>query len=55
MGFDAWFFGRIDYQDRDKRNREKNLEFITKMPYDRDLLSHVLYLDYSSPLGFNFD
>lgn len=28
VGFDSFFFGRIDYQDRDKRKKEKSLEVI---------------------------
>ena len=28
VGFDSLFFGRIDYQDRAKRKREKSLEVI---------------------------
>jgi alpha-mannosidase len=28
VGFDSLFFGRIDYQDRDKRKKEKSLEVI---------------------------
>lgn len=28
VGFDSLFFGRIDYQDRDKRKNDKSLEFV---------------------------
>lgn len=28
VGFDSVFFGRIDYQDREKRKKEKSLEVI---------------------------
>lgn len=28
VGFDSLFFGRIDYQDRAKRKKEKSLEVI---------------------------
>jgi hypothetical protein len=28
MGFDAWFFARLDYMDKDKRMNEKSLEWI---------------------------
>ena len=28
MGFDAWFFGRLDFQDKQKREQEKAKEFI---------------------------
>lgn len=30
MGFDGMLFGRIDYQDKAKRLREKSMEFIWK-------------------------
>ena len=28
MGFDAWFFARLDDQDRDQRRANKTMEFI---------------------------
>jgi hypothetical protein len=28
MGFDAWFFGRLDYQDKIERLRDFSMEFI---------------------------
>ena len=28
MGFDAWFFARIDYQDKKQREKEKTMEFV---------------------------
>jgi hypothetical protein len=28
MGFDAMFFGRIDYQDKNKRMNEKSMEWV---------------------------
>ena len=28
MGFDAWFFARVDHQDKDRRLNEKALEHI---------------------------
>jgi hypothetical protein len=28
MGFDAWFFSRLDFQDLEKRTAEKSMEFI---------------------------
>jgi len=28
VGFDALYFGRIDYQDMQKRKEEKDLEFV---------------------------
>jgi len=49
MGFNGWFFARMDYQDRENRNKQKNLEFITSTPYKNDIFTHVLYQHYSSP------
>jgi len=28
MGFDAWFFARLDYQDKEKRLNEKSMEYV---------------------------
>ena len=28
MGFDAWFFARIDYQDKEKRMNESSMEMV---------------------------
>jgi hypothetical protein len=55
MGFDAWFFSRIDHQDREKRNVEKNLEFITRTPYNENIFTHILYYEYFAPKDYNFD
>jgi hypothetical protein len=60
MGFDAWFFARIDYQDKNKRLNEKSTEFIWYPSYetlgkDVNIFSHVLFNHYSSPPGFSFD
>ena len=30
MGFDAFFFARIDYEDRDKRMEEKSMQWVWK-------------------------
>jgi hypothetical protein len=60
MGFDAWFFARSDYQDKNKRMNEKSLEWIWFPSFDtlgRDvnIFTHNLYYHYSSPPGFGFD
>jgi len=58
MGFDALFFARIDYQDRNKRNNDKELEWVwmpSEMGPETNLLTHVLYNHYSSPNGMPFD
>jgi len=48
-GYDAFFFGRIDYQDWEKRRADKNLEVIwrTENPHNETLLGRVLYVHYS--------
>ena len=58
MGFDAMFFSRIDYQDRERRTETKNLEFIWKPEVSRasdGIFSILTYYHYSAPPGFNFD
>ena len=60
MGFDAWFFSRLDYQDRDRRLDAKEMEFLWR-PYfdhfgfDKQVFTHSLYYGYRSPLGFDYD
>ena len=60
MGFDAWIFGRIDYQDRDKRLKEKSMEWIWK-PFSKSLgdqveiFTHVMQDMYWYPDGFSYD
>lgn len=34
MGFDAFFFSRIDYQDKEKRLAEKSLEWVWRPMFD---------------------
>lgn len=34
MGFDAWFFSRLDYQDRERRLNDKEMEFIWRPFFD---------------------
>ena len=50
MGFDAFFFGRIDYQDHAIRNATQELEFVwrpsTSLGAETDIFTHVLYSDY---------
>lgn len=47
MGFDAFFFGRIDYQDHAIRNETKELEFVwrgsTSLGKESEIWSHNLY------------
>lgn len=60
MGFDAWFFARLDYQDKEKRLNESSMEFIWRPEYKHlgssaEIFTHALYGHYSAPPGFNFD
>jgi len=34
MGFDAWFFARLDYQDKEKRLNEKEMQFVWRPAAD---------------------
>jgi hypothetical protein len=34
MGFDAFFFARLDYQDKEKRLKDKTMEFIWRPMHD---------------------
>ncbi|CAD8185155.1 unnamed protein product [Paramecium octaurelia] len=56
MGFNAWFFGRIDQEDRLKREKNKELEFVIHPDQENSIFTHVNYYGYySSPRGFDFD
>eukprot|EP00347_Sterkiella_histriomuscorum_P000869 403374211 len=60
MGFDAWFFARLDYQDKEKRLNENSMEFIWRPSFNHlgkttEIFTHALYHHYSAPEGFNFD
>ena len=56
MGFDGVFFGRLDYADKEKRMKEKEMEMIWKGdPIDKsslsDLFTGALFHAYSPPPG----
>lgn len=60
MGFQAFFFARIDYQDKEKRLSEKSLEMIWKPTLTVEdpsnyIFTHVNYNFYGSPPGYCFD
>ena len=59
VGFDALYFGRIDYEDLSLRKQNKNLEFIwrsSKSLPDSQLFTGVFSDgNYQMPAGFNFD
>jgi lysosomal alpha-mannosidase len=59
MRFDAIFFARIDYQDKEKRLEEKSMEFLWRpMSENRgnstEILAHMMYQHYSAPRHFCF-
>jgi lysosomal alpha-mannosidase len=60
MGIDTWFFSRLDYQDKQERLENKEMEFVWRPFYshlgsDAQIFSHVLYHDYRTPPGLNWD
>lgn len=57
MGFDAFIFARIDYQDKQKRVNESKLEFIWRPSpsLDQEIFTIVTYNHYEPPPGFCFD
>ena len=60
MGFDAFFFARIDYQEKNKRANDLSLEWVwypnsESLGSDVNILAHTLWEHYYSPGGFNFD
>ena len=59
FGFNAWFFARIDQQDKSVRMANKGLEMIWHPTQysgiDNYIFTHVNYYHYSPPPGFCFD
>lgn len=60
MGFDAFFFARIDYQDRERRLEKKEMEFVWRPSFDElgessQILASTLNPHYSAPKDINFD
>lgn len=60
MGFDAWFFARIDFQERDVRMQEKTMQWVWK-PFSESLgdevsiFTHVMADHYHQPETFRVD
>jgi alpha-mannosidase len=63
-GFDALYFGRIDYQDLLKRKKEKRIEGVWRASPSLGSNAEVLWGltgngngggNYGAPAGFNFD
>ncbi|XP_048762590.2 lysosomal alpha-mannosidase-like isoform X2 [Ostrea edulis] len=60
FGFDGLFFGRLDYQDKDTRLKQNNMEFVWRgspknLGETSELFTGVLYNHYVPPPGFCFD
>ncbi|KAM6972243.1 LOW QUALITY PROTEIN: lysosomal alpha-mannosidase [Aplochiton taeniatus] len=60
MGYDGFFFGRLDYQDRKRRMQTKEQEFLWRAsdsltPPMADLFTGVLPNGYNPPEGFCWD
>ncbi|KAF7652581.1 hypothetical protein LDENG_00095180 [Lucifuga dentata] len=60
MGFDGFFFGRVDYQDRACRMRQKEQELLWRAsdsltPPTADLFTGILPNGYNPPEGFCWD
>ena len=60
MGYDGFFFARIDYQDIDKRKKEKRMEMIWRgspnnLGAESDLFTGVLFYFYGPPPDMCYD
>ncbi|KAI4350436.1 hypothetical protein L6164_004892 [Bauhinia variegata] len=59
VGFDSLFFGRIDYQDRAKRKKEKSLEVIWRgsksLGSSAQIFTGAFPENYEPPSGFYFE
>lgn len=58
MGYDAFFFARLDYQDKEKRMAEKTMEFVWRPmseTLNTEIFAHTLYYHYSAPPLLDFD
>jgi len=59
MSFDGFFFGRIDYADKNLRLEQKRMELVWRgsrnLGQASDIFTGVLYNGYNPPKGFCFD
>jgi lysosomal alpha-mannosidase len=59
MGFDAFFFGRIDFNEHQWRNQTKQLEFVWRpsqsLGKETEIWTHVLWSDYCYINGFAWE
>ena len=58
MRFDALFFARIDYKDKEKRLKDLEMEFLWRPFKDEsqqsEIFSHFMFSHYSAPRNFCF-
>ena len=60
MGFDAWFFARMDHDDQKKRMAEKTMQWVWK-PFDASLgdntsiFTHTMHDGYEGPWWSRYD
>jgi hypothetical protein len=60
MGFDAWFFARLDYQDKENRLNEQAMQYLWRpmaqhFGKDKQIMTYAMYRHYSAPPGFDVD
>ena len=60
MGFDAWFFARLDFQDKAKRLDEKSMQWVWRPFFDHlgkstQIFTSAMYDHYCFPTGFYYD
>ena len=60
MGYDGMFFARIDYQDREKREKESRMEMVWRgspknLKEQSDIFAGILYYMYDPPPEMCFD
>jgi lysosomal alpha-mannosidase len=59
MGFNAFFFSRIDYQDYALRNKTKEMEIVWRgsesLGQETEIFTSVMYDGYGPPDGFCFE
>jgi hypothetical protein len=60
FGFEAIFISRLDEGERQKRMDEKSMTFLwnpfsNNFGEEKQILGHIMYADYSSPKGFQWD
>ena len=59
MSFDGFFFGRVDYADKNLRLKQQRMEMVWRgsknLGQDSEIFTGVLYNNYAPPQGFNYD